>query len=206
MNQGILITTWSGGEQPCTRLLESIKGIDYPVLIVVNDSDNIPEEWEAKLFDLATETNISIYLQPFDGFEIGAIRAALDHTDWDEFILLQDSIEIKNIEIFKILFDDYALQSVSYNPHFQMYLGKFRREVLNKLTLPVVRTKIEAVRQEELFTNEYKKVDPNIVVFNPRFRDENFYSNWEEIWGRKNLKLEDEYIIKRKGTWSANQL
>lgn len=165
----------------------------------------MPLEWHKSLYYMTGEMGWHVYEQDFDGYEIGAIEATLHQTDWDEFILLQDTIEIKNQQIFRMLFENYQGKSVSYNPHFQMYLGKFRREILQRMTLPVVRDKIEAVRQEEDFTRAYRAIEIT-DVFNPSFRDENFYDSWEEVFGRKNLKLEDDFIIKRKGTWSASQL
>lgn len=206
MNQGIVVTTWSGGEKPCKRLIESIWTTPYPVAFVINDAQNTSLDWWKTLYALTGEMDWHVFPQDFDGFEIGAIEKVLTETNWDEFILLQDTIEIKNVEIFRILFEDFAGYSVAYNPHFQMYLGKYKREILNKLTLPIVRDKIEAVRQEELFTREYWKIDPSTKVFNPHFRDENFYNNWDNEFDRRNLKMEDDYIIKRKATWSADQL
>jgi hypothetical protein len=191
MKQGIIVVTWSGGEKPARRLLESIWNTAYPVAIVLNDAQNTPPEWFKNLYILSGEMGWHLFPQDFDGYEIGAIERVLEETDWEEFILL---------------FDDYVGKSVAYNPHFQMYLGKYRREIFKNLTLPIVRNKIEAVRQEELFTRDYWNADPSTVVFNPQFKDENFYHNWEDEFERKNLKLEDEYIIKRKGTWDAKQL
>ena len=206
MNQGITIGTWYGGQEPCERLIKSLWNIEYPVLVVVNAIKETPPEWLQRLYALTGEQRWHLWGNDFDGYEIGAIEATLEHTNWDEFIFLQESIEVKDQSLFKKLFDEYPNQSVAYNPHFQMYLGKFRREILNNLKLPLVRDKIEAVRQEELFTRDYWNADPTTQVFNPNFKDENFYHNWEEMWGRKNLKLEDDYIIKRKGTWDAKQL
>ena len=206
MKQGITITTWSGGEEPCSLLMKSIWNINYPVLVVVNDIQNMPPSWGMKLYAMTGEQDWHVQGNTFDGYELGAIESTLKHTDWDEFILLQESIEIKDKDVFRLMFDEYPGQSVAYNPHFQMYLGKYRREVLERMQLPVVRTKVEAVRQEEQFAREYERTDGNLKIFNPQFRDEAFYNNWEEMFGRKNLKMEDAYIIKRKGTWDASQL
>lgn len=205
MKQGITVSTWSGGQESCKLLLKSLWNIQYPVLVVVNDHPNMPVDWHKNLYYLTGEQNWHMYEQPYDGYEIGAIEATLTATDWEEFILLQDTIEIKNQKIFEILFENYQGRSVAYNPYFQMYLGKYRREVLERMTLPEVRTKADAVRQEEIWTRAYMQMDQT-DVFNPQFKDEAFYENWEDMFGRVNLKMEDEYIIKRKGTWSASQL
>lgn len=204
--QGITVTTWSGGEEPCKRLLKSIWGIEYPVLIVINDVHNMPRSWWEQLYLWSGEMGWHIKQHDFDGFELGAIKATLADTTWDEFILLQDTIEIKNTEVFRLMFEEFPGQSVAYNPHFQMYLGKYRRDILNTITIPDVRSKVEAVRQEEIFAKLYQDADADLKVFNPNFKDETFYTSWEELFGRKNLRMEDDYIIKRKGTWSAGQL
>lgn len=187
--------------------MKSLWNVQYPVLIVINDSKNMPQDWWYRLYAISGEQCWHIWQNPNDAFEIGAIEVALSLTKWEEFILLQDTIEIKDQKIFEMLFENYQGKSVSYNPHFQMYLGKYRREILEKmLPLPQIRTKIEAVRAEWDFTKHYRTIDGDTQIFNPQFIDENFYENWEEIFGRRNLKLEDDYIIKRKGTWSATQL
>lgn len=206
-HKGITITTWSGGQESCEVLLKSLWNIEYPVLIVINDSKNMPKEWWYRLYAMSGEQRWHIWQNPNDAYEIGAIEATLSLTKWEEFILLQDTIEIKDQKIFNILFENYQGKSVSYNPHFQMYLGKYRREVLAKmLPLPQIRDKVEAVRQEWDFTKKYRTLDGNVEIFNPKFVDDNFYDNFEMAFGRNNLKLEDDYIIKRKGTWDASQL
>lgn len=196
MKQGILIVTWSGGKESFKILINSLS-TEYPVIVVVNDGNNA--SWITEFKD------IRFIISEDDRFELGAITKVLELTDWDEFILLQDTIEIKNNSIFEILFNNYPNQSVAYNPHFQMYLGKFRRETLEKLSIPVVTNKIESVAQEGAFLKQYMDTE-NVAIFNPHFIDGNFYGSYEELWGRKNLILSDEYLIKRKGTWDASQL
>lgn len=206
MNKGIVVVTWSGGEEPCEVLLKSIWNVSYPVLIVVNDAGNISKKWLKKLYTLTGEQDWHLYLQGYDSFEIGGIKIALETTSWDEFFLLQDTFEVKNIDLFKQLFEDFAGRSVSYNPYLQMYLFKYRREILNKIEIPEVRTKREAIRLEEVFNREYEKADGNLHIFNPRFRDDSYYGNYEDRFGRKNLRMEDDYLIKRKGTWTTEQI
>jgi hypothetical protein len=198
MNQGIVICTWAGGKEQLTILLDSLKGTPYPIVIVVNAA--LDADW---LDNLSSE--YLVFRMPWDGYELGAIKVALQNTNLDEFVLLQDTFEVLDISLFDRLFNDYPSQSVAYNPHFQMYLGKFRREALEKMKIPEVSTKAEAVLQEERFTKAYMALE-STVVFNPDFIDNNFYDSWEERWGRKNLVLRDQYLVKRKGIWSASQI
>lgn len=206
MKQGIVISTWSGGQEPCELLIHSLWNVVYPVLIVVNNSSAVGRDWQQKLYRLTGEQGWGLHFLPYDGFEIGAIEEALLGTDLDEFFFLQDTFEVKNQGLFRILFEDFAGRSVSYNPHFQMYLLKYRREILEHMSIPKVRTKREAIKLEEEFNRAYANLDGNVHIFNPNFRDEPFYGNYEERFGRNNLKLEDEYLIKRKGTWTTEQI
>lgn len=204
MKQGIVVCTWSGGWESCEVLLNSLWNVPYPVLVVVNDASNFPE-WK-KLYFMTGEQGWNAVGQKEDRFEIGAIEMALDITDWDEFFFLQDTFEIKNQDLFRRIFDEFPGRSVSYNPYLQMYLFKYRREVLEKIQIPKVRSKRESIRLEEGFNREYELADGNVHIFNPKFTDDKFYGNFEERFGRKNLKMEDDYLIKRKGTWTTEQI
>lgn len=206
MKQGILVVTWNGGSEPCEMLLRSLWNVPYPVLVVVNNGKEMSQENWKKLYTLTGEQNWRIHDQPYDSFEIGAIKVTLEKTDWEEFFVLQDTFEVKNKDLFRRVFEEFPGQSVSYNPYLQMYLFKYRREILEKMNLPEVRSKRESIRLEEVFNREYEKLDGNLHIFNPRFRDDAFYGNYEERFGRKNLKLEDDYLIKRKGTWTTEQI
>lgn len=206
MKQGIVIGTWSGGQEACEVLVHSLWNVKYPVLIVVNNFPAMSQSWVKRLYSLTGEQDWHLRLLHHDAFEVGAIETALLETTWDEFFFLQDTFEIKNQDIFRILFEEFAGRSVSYNPHLQMYLIKYRREILERMQIPEVRTKREAIKQEEDFNRAYANLDGNIHILNPNFHDERFYGNYEEKFGRTNLKLEDEYLIKRKGTWTTEQI
>ena len=201
MKQGILIITWSGGQEQFETLIGSIPvDIGYPILVVVNDGDN------ASWIDPYISGGLEIIKSPYDGYELGAIDLVLRNTDWDEFVVLQDTFEIKNPQIFYILLNVYAGSSISYGPYFQMYHGKFRREILEQIEFPIVKNKLEAIQHEFTFMYEYKKLDPKTICFNEYFTDSNFLDNIEVKWGRENLVLEDEYLIKRKGTWRVDHI
>lgn len=212
MNKGIVITAWTGGKDSLEVLLSSIKAVEYPIFVWFNGVAQGSMDWfhdlswKQKFWDSLNSSLVIGYYNLNDNFELGAIKGALDHTHFDEFVLLQDTVEVLNQDIFRILLEDYEGKSVAYNPHFQMYLGKYRRPILQKVEIPIPLTKAEAVRYEETFHRQYREADPETVIFNHRFVDENFYGSWEERFGRTNLVLRDDYLIKRKGTWDAKQL
>lgn len=202
MKQGVIIVTWSGGREQYECLLNSLPSpFKYGLLTVVNDGNNADwiEQRSSRYEGIG-----GVYKVPYDGFELGALKLAMEVTDWDEFILLQDTIEILDGKILDILFENYPNSSVAYGPSVQMFLAKFRRQVLEKLEIPDTRTKLQSIYQESQFVKIYQEIEP-FNIFNTAFRDENFYGNTEFRWGRENLILKDEYLIKRKGTWDLTR-
>jgi len=195
MKQGVVISTWSGGKDQFECLSNSLNiPTKYGLLVVINDGDNA--DWISHDFNGTT----GAYKIPYDGFELGALKTALEITDWDEFILLQDTFEILDNDIFDIFFNNYPNQSVFYGPKKEMFLAKYRREVLEKIKIPTTPTKIESIIQEVEFVKVYEGVEP-FVIFNTRFTDGGASNGKEYRWGRENLVLMDRYLIKRKGTW-----
>lgn len=201
MNQGIVVCTWSGGEESSSRLLKSLEGVPYPIVVVVNNAFATPTSWLIRLGN-----DYSVISLVNDSYELGAIKTVLENTDFDEFVFFQDTFEVVDQSLFDILFKEYEGRSVAYNPYFQMYFGKFRRVILERMAIPEVTTKAEAVRQEDLFTKAYRELDPDTAIFNEHFIDQNYYGHWDEMFGRKNLVMSDQYVIKRKGTWDSSQI
>jgi hypothetical protein len=139
-----------------------------------------------------------------DGYEIGKIKWALEHTNFDEFVFLQDSTEIKDNNLFNKLKN--TRRSVSFNncpSLFGSYLGKYKRSVLEQMTLPLIRDKLGSVDYECKFGREYAQIDPPLVLF-PEFKDGD---NFVEKWGNKKMmKIENKYLIKYKSIWCKEQL
>lgn len=198
MKQGIVIVTWSGGINQCDLLLHSLSRYHkYPVYILLNDVRNAPISWAVEL-----RRNYHLISTISDSYECGALRAIMSMTDLDEFILIQDTFEIKNTSFIDHMFEGYPGRSVSFGPYFAHYFGKFRREVLEKFEIPETYTKYDAIMAEKDFIGKvYFESEENIPVLFPDFNDFNKDNIIEERWGRANLKLENDYVIKRKGTW-----
>ncbi len=176
MKQGIIIETNKGREEMFDNLMRSIN-THYQVLPVYRND-----------------------------FELGAIAHAVYNTDLDEFLFLHDTCEIKNNSLFELVFETHKGKSVALADHpciFGMYLGKYKREVLNKILLPKAHTKLEAVEYEIEFNNLYCKTDGDVqIISNPLHNNDIFC----EMFGRKNMKLENDYLIKYKATWSRSML
>lgn len=138
------------------------------------------------------------------GFECAAIKWAWQHTDLDEFLYLQDSVEVMNREWVDRLFTEQSGSSVSClsTPGiFGSFLGKYRREVLDLVGVPETHTKMDAIKAEREWTSKYAAADETTVVLWPELTDND---RREERFGRENMVLENAHIRKMKGSWSGH--
>lgn len=132
-------------------------------------------------------------------YELGAIKAVVERTDFDEFVLLQDTFEVKDQSFLDDCFQ--RPESVALGPTFFHYAGKWRRSVLEKLTIPDVFTKKGSVHYEHTFSREYWLAEPDgVYVLDPHFHDGE-HQGFVEMFGRQNMLLENQWYIKRKGNW-----
>ena len=83
---------------------------------------------------------------------------------------------------------------------FGMYLGIYSRATLDKVGIPVAQSKEDAIRHEVEWHLDYCRNESVEVMF-PELTDHNAKGT-EEHHGRINLVLENDYLIKYKGTWA----
>lgn len=134
------------------------------------------------------------------GYELGKIRWIWQHTKFDRFLFLQDSVIIKDLSLIDMIFSYPKSVAISNCPvPFGMYLGVYSRETLDKTGVPKARTKEDAIRFEVDWSNKYCENESVPVLFED-FTDANA-TGTKKIFGRTNLVLENEYLIKYKGTW-----
>lgn len=174
--KGIVITTSEYTKDFLKPCLDSLKGTKYNILVVSNDY--IPKI-ERKGFDLM--------INPWNGWEIAGIQAGKD--TFDEFIHLMDTILIKDISLFDKLF---AIEGnvVLTKGNFH-YMGKFVTKELPNL--PRVRDKNTAIMLEVKWLDgfPYTEFTPDLPVHS---------LIWETVHGQHRMRLENEYMIKWKGT------
>ena len=143
-----------------------------------------------------------------DGYEMAKIREVYFNTRFEEFVFLQDSVELKHTHWIEDLFTEFPGRSVSVCGcpcPFGSYLGKFRREVLSKIALNETKTKVEAVNAERTFSQDYCAIEKPFQFFD----DLNDRPVFEVMGGRQNMILENFFLKKYKGTWTmdmANQI
>jgi hypothetical protein len=168
MPKAIVICTTPSTNDWLNNLLNSIDGYDKFPIIILSDY----------------------------GYELGKINFIHKMTCITDFFLIQDSIEIKDPSIFEKGFNYTG--SVAWDSGLKSYLGKYRREILDKCHIPLPKTKMDSVVFEETFNLEYLSNEPKKWILHDNFsRADKF----ETKFGRTNMVLEDEYLKKYKGTW-----
>lgn len=171
MSKAIVIATYNGREDWLRDCLESLAGYSvYPTLTI-----NEP-------------------------YELGVIKWIYEHTDLEEFILLQDSVRVKQYGWLDEVFAHDGSVSMSHQQYF-MYLGKYTRKGLSKLEIPKVQTKRESIRHEDEWTSHYARLNDTTTLW--PLQDTDIF---EERHGRRNMVLENNHIVKYKGTWHPNMI
>lgn len=124
--------------------------------------------------------------RPENSFELGAIEEGSKY--FEQFVFLQDSCVIKDISLFDKLF---AIKgNVALTPKFFHYMGK-----LSELPdeFPKVNDKEGSIRFETTWLKlPYTSFEPELPVESKVF---------EEKYGRLNMVLENQYLIKYKARW-----
>jgi hypothetical protein len=194
VRQGVVISTWPGGAEPLVRLLTSLRKCRWPIYVVVNNmtrEDNL--NW---VFDSVSNIE-QVFYNREPGYELGTMKTVLEKTDLDEFLLLQDTFEIKDVSFIDEVFADP--RSVALGPTFFHYAGKWKRSVLKEMEIPTVYSKADSIHWEHTFSRMYWERE-EVWVYDPHFHDGE-HQGFVEEWGRTNKLLENDFYIKRKGTW-----
>ena len=132
-----------------------------------------------------------------------AVIAGIE-SNYDEFLVLHDTMEIKDNSLFDIIFEEHKGKSVYFRQHSCMFLAKFTKTDLSKLPADTIKRlydivdKNGAVKEEGAFNVEYMAVSNPVYLFN-ELSDS---GEREQKFGRKNMVLENQYIKKYKGAWN----
>ena len=134
-------------------------------------------------------------------FELGKINWIFNNTKIDRFMFLQDSVVIKNQSLFDLLLKDKGSISLTNDPcMYGMYLGVYERQILEKIEIPVPKTKAESIAYELSWTDNYCKAARNVRLAFTDFSDSRSKRK-QVLFGRENLVLENDFLIKYKGNW-----
>jgi hypothetical protein len=134
-------------------------------------------------------------------FELGKINWIFNNTKIERFMFLQDSVVIKNQNLFDLLLKDKGSIALTNDPcMYGMYLGVYERHILEKIEIPIPKTKAESIAYELSWTDNYCKAARNVRLAFTDFSDSRS-TRKQVLFGRENLVLENDFLIKYKGNW-----
>jgi hypothetical protein len=155
------------------------------------------ENWLAQC--LASIAQPVLVLSDFT-FELGKINWIFNNTTIERFFFLQDSVIIKDERLFELL-DEKASIALTNDPStYGMYMGVYERKHLAKIDIPIPQSKREAIEFEMTWTAKYCQAAKNVRIAFPDLADRNAVKK-EIVFGRENLVLENDFLIKYKGNW-----
>lgn len=133
-------------------------------------------------------------------FELGKLHWASKHLN-ERFFFFQDSVIFKQSDWIFELLKNYQHVSLTADPViYGTYMGIYDPKILRKIEMPIPKSKKESIQYELSWTNVYVKTVGSVHVAFPDLTDSN--ANRKEIkYGRENLVLENDYLIKFKGDW-----
>ena len=183
--KGIVITTSEYTKEFLKPCLDSLKGTQYNILIVSNGGYKPDIEfptWETKNLRATV-----LVINNWNGWEIAGIQRGKE--TFSEFVHIMDTTLIKDISLFDKLF---AIEGnvVLTKGNFH-YMGKFVTKELPNL--PRVHDKTTAIMLEVRWLDgfNYTEFQPDLPVHS---------LVWEDIHGKNRMRLENEFMIKWKGT------
>lgn len=145
-------------------------------------------------------THYPIVVSNHKGWVMDAVRLAFKNTPFDEIFFLNESMVVKDNSIWDIVFKEHKGKSVAVGDKFLMHLGKYRREIAEKIPYPKIKDKRDEVLLGEFgWTRDYMALEPDYVTIDPMT---DTFEVFEEKHGRTNMVLENKYFIKYKAHWS----
>jgi len=138
-------------------------------------------------------------------YEIGKIKWCAQHLK-ERFLFLQDSIICKKIEWIEEIFNKQKSVALFNDPCiYGTYMGIYDPVILNEIEIPTATNKAEAVHFEIAWTTKYVQAAKDVEIAFPEISD-SAAKNKEMRYGRLNLILENEHLIKYKGNWGQKPL
>jgi len=158
--------------------------------IVITTSEYTKDYLYPLLASIKTDYPIVVHMNGGlnrNGWEIAGVQKGKD--TFDEFIHLMDTTLIKDNSLFEKLFamdGNVFLTNGGYH-----YMGKFVSNTLGQLQ--TVSNKEEAIQQElHWYHGPRTYFTPDLPVHT---------NNFEEKYGQNRMRLENDYMIKWKGTY-----
>jgi hypothetical protein len=167
------------------------------VLVVIGSSPE-RKEWLADCSNSIRREHIAVVNT---GYELAKIRWVIENTNAERFLFLQDSWLVKDDRFWELLEANQGSVCLTADPYYYgCYAGVYERWVIEQIGIPVMESKLDAIHNEIAWHKEYVNVAGKPTVLFPELTDSNA-TRTVEINGRTNLVLENEFIVKLKGTW-----
>jgi hypothetical protein len=155
------------------------------------------DNWLAQC--LASITRPVLVLSDFT-FELGKFNWLMENTKIDRFMYLADSVVVKDERLFQLLDEQGSIAFSSDPGIYGMYLGVYERKVLEKIQIPYPKNKKEVIEYELSWTQTYAQAAKNVRIAFDNLTDSKSKRK-EVLFGRENLVLENDFLIKYKGHW-----
>jgi hypothetical protein len=165
-------------------------------MIVIGTTPN-REQWLAQC--LKSIQNPVLILSDFT-YELGKINWVYNNTNIERFMFLQDSVVIKDNQIFELLNEKGSIALTNDPAPYGMYMGIYERKILSQINIPLPKSKEESIKCEISWTTDYCRMAKNVRIAFPDLTDKNATKK-EILFGRENLVLENDFLIKYKGNW-----
>ena len=178
-----------------------------PVYLVAGDIDDYSVTQVREMRRFCQVTGGDLYSADTATWEAGAIQVLNRKLppEVTEFVFFQDTFEFKPGQFVPFWERIVATnqKTIWFTHNCQMYAGKFRREVLDKMQpWPWPKSKTQAVGMERSWQENYNGAEDDWSVY----KWAGIPDGVEEIikCGRLNVRCENEYFIKWKGTHTGN--
>lgn len=148
------------------------------------------------------DTTYPIIITNHQGWCMNGIQKVIENTDYDEYCILNESMIVKDNDIWRIIFEEHKGKSVRLARDYLMFFGKLLKEHI--LPYPEVKTKRDDVLLgEDVWCRGYSALPIEHIDIQPLY---DTYQVYKEVNGRNCMVLENDYFIKYKGSWNLEMV
>lgn len=156
---------------------------------------------EAWLRDCLASIDRDVVVVSQRNWELDKIKWCAEHLNCARFMFLSDTVLVKDQAFFDLAFGaGTGSVAISDCPtRYGMFMGVFVPHLVLATDMPRVRDKEHAIELEVSWAKQYASLDDGPLLFTD-FTD-GTAKRTEVRHGRVNLRLENEYLVRFKGTW-----
>jgi hypothetical protein len=135
-------------------------------------------------------------------WELDKIRWCAENLRCDRFLFLSDTVLVKRQDFFDASFAaGPGSVAISDCPtKYGMFMGVFLPDLVARTDMPTVTDKEHSIELEVSWAKQYASLDPEAPLLFADFTD-GTAQRTEVRHGRVNLRLENDYLVRHKGTW-----